>query len=282
MVPMTLDKDSALRTERFAGKVALITGASGGQGASEARLFGDEGATVVIADVLDEPGRALAAELSGAGTTVWYRHLDVADEGAWAALVSEIDASLGRLDILVNNAGVGDQRGVIEQSLSGWERVIDINLWGPIAGMRTCAPLMARSGGGAIVNISSVAGMTGYDSAAYTASKWGLRGVTKTAAMEYAAQGIRVNSVHPGTIDTPMLAHVPDEVMDNYVRVTPMGRAGSPEEIATAVLYLASDEASFITGTELVVDGGFIAGGANRSLELKVKSMKEAAAHVDA
>lgn len=267
---------------RLRGKVALITGASGGQGAAEARMFAEEGAAVIIADVLDEQGEALAAEISATGAIAWYRHLDVTDEDAWATVVAEVESELGRLDILVNNAGVGDRRGVIEQGMRGWERVLDINVWGPIAGMRTVAPVMARGGGGSIVNISSIAGLTGYDTAAYTASKWALRGVTKVASLEYADDGIRVNSVHPGTIVTPMLDDVPADVLQNYVRVTPMRRAGVPDEIATAVLYLASDEASFITGAELAVDGGFVAGGANMALALKIESLKEAAERVDA
>ncbi|GAA3973424.1 glucose 1-dehydrogenase [Actinomadura viridis] len=260
---------------RLAGKVALITGASGGQGAAEARLFAAEGAAVVIADVLAEQGEALAAEITAAGGRALFRELDVTDEDGWTALVAEIERTFGRLDVLVNNAGVGDGRGVIDQGLRGWDRVIDINVWGPVAGMRAVAPAMARGGGGSIVNISSVAGLTGYDHAAYTAGKWALRGVTKVAALEFADDGIRVNSVHPGTIVTPMLAGIGDEVIRNYVRVNPGRRAGTSEEIAWAVLYLASDEASFTTGAELAVDGGFIAGGANRALELAVAARKE-------
>ena len=262
-------------TARFEGKVVLVTGASGGQGEAEARLFAAEGATVVIADVLVEQGEALAAELTAAGLAAEFVELDVANEDRWAEVVGDIEARHGRLDVLVNNAGIGDGRGIVDQGVRGWDRLMGINLWGPVVGMRTVAPLMKKGGGGAIVNISSVAGMTGYDHAAYTASKWGLRGVTKTAALEYADDNIRVNSVHPGTIVTPMIAVIPDDVIENYVRVNPNRRTGVPDEIAWAVLHLASDEATFTTGTELVVDGGFIAGGANRALELAVLAAKK-------
>lgn len=257
---------------RFEGRVVLVTGASGGQGEAEARLFAAEGATVVVADVLAEQGEALVADLVAAGLAAEFALLDVADEEQWAATVEGIDRRHGRLDVLVNNAGIGDGRGIVAQGLRGWDRLLDINLWGPVVGMRTVAPLMERGGGGSIVNISSVAGLTGYDHAAYTASKWGLRGVTKTAALEYAGAGIRVNSVHPGTIITPMVAVMSDDVIDNYVRLNPNGRIGVPDEIAWAVLHLASDEASFTTGAELTIDGGFIAGGANRALELLVRA----------
>lgn len=259
---------------RLEGKVALITGAAGGQGESEARIFAAEGATVVLADVLAEAGQDVAAELIAAGLRAEFAELDVTDEDRWAELVQDIEARHGRLDILVNNAGVGDGRGVETQGVRGWDRVLDINVWGPVVGMRTVAPLMARNGGGSIINISSVAGLTGYDHAAYTASKWALRGVTKTAALEYADKGIRVNSVHPGTILTPMIDVIPDDVVNNYVRITPNRRAAVSEEIAWGVLYLASDEASFTTGAELAIDGGFIAGGLNRALELRVMEEK--------
>jgi NAD(P)-dependent dehydrogenase (short-subunit alcohol dehydrogenase family) len=260
---------------RFVGKVVLVTGASGGQGESEARLFAAEGAMVVIADVQIELGQALANELVEAGLKAEFVELDVADEDRWSEIVAQIEDDHGRLDVLVNNAGIGDGRGIVDQGLHGWDRLLGINLWGPVVGMRTCAPLMAKSGGGSIINISSVAGMTGYDHAAYTASKWGLRGVTKTAALEYADDNIRVNSVHPGTIVTPMIAVVPDEVVQNYVRINPNRRTGVPEEIAWTVLHLGSDESTFTTGAEVTVDGGFIGGGLNRALELAVLAAKK-------
>ncbi|WP_377320083.1 SDR family NAD(P)-dependent oxidoreductase [Pimelobacter simplex] len=262
---------------RFDGKVVLITGAASGQGAVEARLFAAEGATVVVADVVVEPGEVLAADLRAAGFSAEFVLLDVADESHWEAVVADIGSRHRRLDVLVNNAGVGDGRGIVDQSVAGWDRVLGINLWGPVVGMRVVAPLMARSGGGSIVNISSIAGMTGYDHAAYTASKWALRGATKTAASELAEHGIRVNSVHPGAIMTPMVAAMPEEAIDAFVRLNANRRIGTSAEVAWAVLHLASDEASFTTGAELTVDGGFVAGGAARALEVAVAVAREGA-----
>ena len=261
---------------RLEGKVVLVTGASGGQGEAEARLFAAEGATVVIADVLVEQGEALAAELVAAGRRARFVELDVSDEARWAEVVAGVEAEFGRLDVLVNNAGVSDRRGVMEQPEEAFDLVLGVNLWGPVAGMQACAPLMGRTGGGSIVNISSVAGLTGYDAAGYTSSKWGLRGVTKTAALELAHLGIRVNSVHPGTILTPMVSNVSREDIDHYVRVNPDPRAGLPEEIAHTVVHLAIDElSSFTTGAEIVIDGGFIAGGAHRGQALRMAELKE-------
>ncbi|WP_456697671.1 SDR family NAD(P)-dependent oxidoreductase [Aeromicrobium sp. P5_D10] len=262
---------------RMDGKVALVTGASGGQGEAEARLFAAEGAAVVIADVLVEAGRALADELVAAGHRAVFVELDVADESRWTEVVEGIERDFGRLDVLVNNAGVSDRRGILDQDEQAFDRVLDINLWGPVVGMQACAPLMGRGGGGSIVNISSIAGLTGYDAAAYTASKWGLRGVTKSAALELSALGIRVNSVHPGAVLTPMLSNVAPEIIDNFVRVNADQRAGEPEEIAMTVLHLATDESSYTTGAEIVVDGGFVASGAHRSLALLTASYQEAA-----
>jgi len=264
---------------RLDGKVVLVTGASGGQGEAEARLFAAEGAAVVIADVLIEQGEALAAELVAAGHRARFVELDVSDLARWAEIVAEIEAEFGRLDVLVNNAGVSDRRGVMEQPEEAFDFVLGVNLWGPVAGMQACAPLMARTaGGGSIVNISSVAGLTGYDAAGYTSSKWGLRGVTKTAALELAPLGIRVNSVHPGTILTPMVSNVSRADIDHYVRVNPDPRAGLPEEIAHTVVHLAIDElSSFTTGAEIVIDGGFIAGGAHRGQALRMEELKEGA-----
>ncbi len=260
---------------RLSGKVVLVTGASGGQGEAEARLFAEEGAAVVIADVLVDQGAALADELAAAGHRAVFVELDVTDEQRWAEVVAEIDADLGRLDVLVNNAGIGDRRNLMDQPEEGFDHVLAVNLWGPVAGMQACAPLMARDGGGSIVNISSVAGLTGYDAAGYTASKWGLRGVTRTAALELAPLGIRVNSVHPGTILTPMLSASSAEDIDHYVRVNPDPRAGVPDEIAHTVVHLALETSSFTTGAEIVIDGGFVAGGAHRSQSLLTAAYQE-------
>ncbi len=259
---------------RLDGKVALVTGASGGQGEVEARLLAAEGAAVVVADVLVEQGERLVAELVAAGHRALFAELDVSDVPAWARVVQRIESELGRLDVLVNNAGVSDRRGVVEQPDDAFDRVLEVNLWGPVAGMQACAPLMARGGGGAVVNVSSIAGLTGYDAAGYTASKWGLRGVTKTAALELAPLGIRVNSVHPGVILTPMVSNVPREVVDAFARVNPNPRAGRPEEVAHTVVHLCIEElSSYTTGAEVAVDGGFVAGGAHRAQSLRIAEL---------
>lgn len=257
------------------GKVALITGSSGGQGEAEGRLFASEGATVVLADVLVEQGRALAAELTAAGHRAVFVHLDVSDVQRWAEVVAQIEQDFGRLDVLVNNAGVSDRRGITEHDEDAFDRVLDINLWGPVAGMQACAPLMGRSGGGAVVNISSVAAMMGFHGAAYTSSKWGLRGVTKSAALELSSLGIRVNSVHPGTIRTPMIASSSDEAVKKFADINADQRVGEPIEIARTVLHLACDDSSYTTGAEAVVDGGFVAVGAHRAQSLVVAQLEK-------
>lgn len=261
---------------RLAGKVALITGAAHGQGAAEARLFAAEGAEVVATDVDEAALAAVVAEIVAAGGRAHAHRLDVSQAEGWAEVVAWTDATCGRLDVLVNNAGVASVRGVLDQSVASWHRIHDINLWGAVAGMQAVAPLMERGGGGSIVNISSVAGLTGIDAAAYTSSKWGLRGVTKTAANEFADAGIRVNSVHPGTILTRMIGSPTDEQLADFVSVTPISRGAAPEEVAYGVLYLASDEAAYVTGTELAIDGGFISGGVNRALQLRIAATRGA------
>lgn len=258
---------------RFDDRVVLVTGAAGGQGAAEARAFASEGAAVIVADIIDEPGEAVAGELRAQGRDAHYRRLDVADEDAWKAVVDDIERRHGRLDVLVNNAGIGDGRGVLDQGVRGWDRVMAVNVWGPLVGTRTVAPLMARTGGGSIVNISSMAGMTGYDHAAYTASKWALRGVTRAASREFADVGIRVNSVHPGVIITPMTEVFGIDTIRRYARMNANRRPGDAEEMVGIVLHLASDESSFTTGAEVAVDGGFLAAGANRALELAMRSL---------
>lgn len=260
---------------KLEGKVALITGASGGQGEAEARLFAAEGATVVLADVLIEQGEALAAELNASGLRAVFVPLDVSDEQQWARAVAQIDEDFGRLDVLVNNAGVSDRRGVIDQDEDAFDRVLDINLWGVVAGMQACAPLIGRSGGGAIVNISSMAAMMGFHGAAYTSGKWGVRGVTKSAALELSALGIRVNSVHPGTIRTPMISNATDAAVQRFVDMNADQRVGDPMEIARTVLHLACDDSSYTTGAEALVDGGFVAVGAHRAQSLLMALLEE-------
>ncbi|MCU1378151.1 MAG: 3-oxoacyl-[acyl-carrier protein] reductase [Acidimicrobiales bacterium] len=240
---------------RLDGKVALITGGARGQGAAEARLFVREGAKVLVTDVLDAEGDALAAELGDVGR---YRHHDVTSADDWASAVDEAISTFGSLDVLVNNAGIHHVTRIEEETLENFERTIRVNLYGTFLGIQAVIPPMRAAGGGAIVNISSLAGMKGIPGhGAYGASKWGVRGLTKTAAAELGHDGIRVNSVHPGAIKTAMLPDSPEG--DARFAHLPVGRPGEVEEVASLVLFLASDESSYITGTEHVIDGGSIA-----------------------
>jgi 3alpha(or 20beta)-hydroxysteroid dehydrogenase len=243
--------------QKLAGKTALVTGASGGQGAAEARLFAAAGARVILCDVQDSLGEAQAEDIRAAGADAHYRHLDVSSETEWQAVVDGIAAEFGALNILVNNAGVALRGGrVSNTSLDDWNRVLSINLTGPFLGIRTTAPLIRDSGGGAIVNTGSIAGMVGHFATAYSTTKWGLRGVTKSAAMELLDWGIRVNAVHPGLVMTPLV-----EGSDDFIvalgQQTPMERGASAEEIAKVVLFLVCDDSSYITGHDIAVDGGF-------------------------
>ena len=238
---------------RLEGKVCLITGSARGQGEAEAKLFASEGATVWMVDVLDEIGEKAAA---GLGAT--YRHLDVTDEAGWQALVDEIVARDQHLHVLINNAGVFPLNRMVQTTVEEFNQTMNINALGVFLGMKTCAPALIQSGNGSIVNISSVAGMrASTGSFAYGASKWAVRGMTKTAAVELARKGVRVNSIHPGVIETPMVEDVPN--VDKVAKRTPLGRSAEADEVASLALYLASDESSYSTGSEFVVDGGLSA-----------------------
>jgi 3alpha(or 20beta)-hydroxysteroid dehydrogenase len=241
-------------SRRFEGKVVVISGAARGQGAAEARAFAAEGATVVLGDVLDDEGEAVAA---GLGDAARYRHLDVVDEGSWQALVAELD----RIDVLVNNAGVVHFAHLTELELDDFRRVLDVNVTGTMLGMKTAAPALGRAGGGAIVNISSISGLKGAaETPAYVASKWAVRGLTKAAAVDLAPAGIRVNSVHPGVIDTPMVRRpgtTPEGILERHLPRLLVPRLGTPDDVVPLVLFLASDEAAYVTGAEFVVDGGW-------------------------
>jgi len=244
------------------GRVALVTGAAHGIGAAVVRLLAERGAAVIATDVLDDEGRALASELTTAGQVVSYHHLDVASESAWAAVIGQTLADHGRLDVLVNNAGIGTLADVEQETVEGWDQLTAINQRGVWLGMRAAVPEFRKVGGGSIINLSSIFGAVGGfgGSVAYHASKGAVRLMTKNAAIRYAKEGIRVNSVHPGFIDTPMVAQVKGtEVEQLIINNTPMGRMGRSEEVAEVIAFLASAAASYMTGSEIYVDGGWTA-----------------------
>lgn len=245
---------------RLEGKVAIISGGARGMGAATSRLFAAEGAKVAIADLLDDTGAALAAEL---GDAARYYHLDVTSEASWADAVAQVEADHGPVDVLVNNAGVLMFKSLLQTSPEDYERVLKVNLVGEFLGIKAVAPGMIARGKGSIVNISSVDGMKGANGlAAYASSKWGVRGLTKVAAMELGHHGVRVNSVHPGGVDTVMsnFNNAPRDQVDKGYAGIPMQRIGGPEEIAAASLFLASDDSSYMCGSEVVVDGGMLVG----------------------
>lgn len=245
---------------RLEGKVAIVTGAAQGMGEATARLFVAEGARVVLADVLEDKGRAVAKDLGDAASFV---ALDVRDEAGWQAVVNEAVSRFGKLDILVNNAAVVHMSAIADISADDIDRVLGINVKGVILGAKYAAPIMQKNGKGVIVNISSLDGLRGCNGlTAYTASKWAVRGLTKSLAFELGPVGIRVNSVHPGGVNTPMgnpMGATGDELQKDYRRV-PLQRIGEPEEIARATLFVASDEASYISAAEIAVDGGWSQG----------------------
>jgi NAD(P)-dependent dehydrogenase (short-subunit alcohol dehydrogenase family) len=247
---------------RLPGKVAIITGGAHGMGAEEVRLFAREGAKVVIADILEEEGKALEAEVAQAGGEAMFMRTDVTSEADWQRLVEATVARFGKLDILVNNAGLSSTSEPDPMSTEGWRRIMEVNATGVFLGTKYAIPAMKQAGGGAIVNISSIMGFVGGESGhpAYHASKGAVRIFTKATAVKYGPDGIRANSVHPGFMP-PMRSARPRDAasLQRLIEWTPLRRIGKPIEVAYAVLFLASDEASFITGTELVVDGGFIA-----------------------
>lgn len=245
---------------RLAGKVALISGGARSQGEAEARLFAREGAAVVIGDILVEQGEKVAASIRSGGGHATCVKLDVTQEGDWQQAVATTVQTYGKLNILVNNAGIFPIEGVEATSLELWNRVVSINQTGVWLGMKAAVPAMRQAGGGSIVNISSIAGLIGSGMAtAYHGSKGAVRLITKTAAIEYAKDQIRINSVHPGGVDTVMLDVLHPEGKQGATRAHPLGRLATSEDVAYGVLYLASDEASFVTGAELVIDGGFTA-----------------------
>ena len=247
---------------RLEGKVAFISGGARGMGAVEARMFAKEGAQVVIGDTLEEEGKRTEAEINESGGECVFVTLDVTDENAWQDAVAATVSRFGKLDILVNNAGIARINNVEDTTSEEWDLVMDVNAKGVFLGTKAAIPELRKAGGGSIVNISSIAGLTGGRTSSYAASKGAVRLLTKSTAIQYAADGIRCNSVHPGVIETPMTTPImlnTQEGRESSAARHPIGRVGQPEDIAYGVLFLASDESSYMTGSELVIDGGLTA-----------------------
>lgn len=248
---------------RLQGKVALVTGAANGMGETEARMFAQEGAKVVVADLLEEDGRRVVAAIAAAGGEARFARLDVTSEEDWQEIVTTTVTHFGHLDILVNNAGISGTFDPDLMSTAAWDRLMAVNAKGVFLGMKYAIPAMQQAGHGSIINISSISGFVGQDAIhmAYNASKGAVRLMTKSAAVQYAKDGIRVNSVHPGVMPPMRTSQASADPARRAAMLAnvPMGRAGRREEVGYAVVFLASDEASYITGTELVVDGGYLA-----------------------
>lgn len=245
---------------RLDGKTAFITGGARGQGAAEANLFAEEGATVVITDVLDSDGEATAA----GSNSIRYLHHDVTNEDDWISVVQDVLEGYGKIDAFINNAGIFRSRPIADLSVEEYREVIDINQVGVFLGLKHVGPVMCQAGSGSIINISSVAGMRGgAGSLAYSASKWAVRGMTKVAMSEFAPSGVRVNSIHPGLIETPMLHQLPaieQGLTDQLVRRIPYGRIAEAVEVARLALFLASDDSEYMNGVEFIIDGGMTQG----------------------
>lgn len=248
--------------ERLQGRVALVAGAASGIGQAIAERLADEGAAVLVTDISDEAGQSTADSIMAAGGKAAFAHLDVVSPDEWAAAVAMAVEQFGGLNILVNNAGMGDLEAIEETTLDAWDLTIAIDQTGVFLGMKTAATALKASANGSVINISSIFGASGGfgSSPAYHAAKGAVRTLTKNIALHWATEGVRVNSVHPGFIDTPLLEQAKGTPFEQaMIDLTPMGRLGLPEEIAAGVAYLASDDAAFVTGLELYIDGGYMA-----------------------
>lgn len=245
----------------LAGKVAIVTGAARGNGEAQAKVLANAGADVYVTDVLEEEAKETVADIEADGGTAHFEHLDVSSADEWAELITQISDHDGQLDVLVNNAGIASAGTATTEEVEVWDQVLDINLKGVWLGMKHAIPLMEDTGGGSVVNISSVYGLRGAvdgTATAYQASKGGVTLLTKNAANAYA-DDVRVNSIHPGYIVTPMTEAGGEEMREMFLEQTPMDRSGTPAEVAKAVYFLASDLSTFVTGENLVVDGGYLA-----------------------
>ena len=248
---------------RLEGKVAIITGGARGQGATEARMFAQEGARVVIGDIRDEQGMQVEAEIRELGGEAVYLHLDVTSADDWQQAVDTAEQRFGKVDVLVNNAAIVLRKNIEETTADDWDNIMEINAKGVFLGTKAVIPAMRRAGGGSIINISSISGLVAVGPPAYIATKGAVRLFTKSTAIQYAAENIRANSIHPGSVDTDMRregmgASTPEEIQERIDQI-PLGRVGTTEDIAYGVMFLASDESSFMTGSEVVIDGGYTA-----------------------
>jgi len=248
----------------FTGRTAIVSGAARGQGLVQARAIARRGARVLLGDVLREEGERAAAALRAEGLCTRFAPLDVTDPGNWAQAVEDACGWGGGLHMLVNNAGIVRRKVIAEASLEDWNAVLSVNLTGAFLGIQAAAPMMAARGSGAIVNIASNSAFSGHSDAAYTASKWGLRGLTRSAALEFASAGIRVNAVCPGLVVTDLNRDATH--LAPMIGLTPAGRAVEADEVAALVCFLLSDEAAMITGEDILIDGGFVMGAAYRQV----------------
>ncbi|MBY4212535.1 SDR family oxidoreductase [Rhodococcus fascians] len=245
----------------FQDKTIVVTGAGSGMGRIESLMLARRGAKVWVTDISSSTGEAVVEEINAHGGRAEFYLLDVTSFESWTEMARLIETTDHALDGLVNNAGVSHRAGIEQTTISDWHRVMDINLSSVFYGMKACAPLLKRGTGGSIVNVSSIAGMIGYFAAGYGASKWGVRGLSKVGALEFAEHGVRVNSLHPGLVDTPLLKSGSSAFVDISLESVPAGRVADAHEIAESVAFLLSDSSRYITGTEIVVDGGLTSGG---------------------